>query len=133
MIFNLSYSEFISINNNILKEFDAIIYESLDIMIQLIMQIEKEIIIFKHDLKFIFRYIFINSLDYWLLIFKWNDKYYIDIFLSFELRTTSRLFNLFAKVLYWVFEFLYKWKVTHYLNNFLFIFLSRTNINDSFI
>ena len=64
MIFDLSYSEFISINDNIFKEFDAIIYESLDITIQLITQIEKEIIMLKHDLKSIFRYIFINSLDY---------------------------------------------------------------------
>ena len=64
MIFNLLYSKFKSINNNIFKEFDVIIYKFLDIMIQLITQIGKEIIIFKYNLKFIFRYIFINSLDY---------------------------------------------------------------------
>ena len=64
MIFDLSYLEFISINDDILKEFDAIIYESLDIMIQLIAQIEKEVIMLKHDLKSIFRYILISSLDY---------------------------------------------------------------------
>ena len=133
MIFDLSYSKFVSINNDIFKEFNAIIYESLDIAIQLIAQIGKEVIMLKRDLKFIFRYILINSLDYWLLIFKWNDKYYINIFLSFGLCMTFRLFNLFMKVLYWIFEFLYKWKVTHYLNDFLFIFPSKTNTNDSFI
>jgi len=64
MIFDLSYSKFVSINNDIFKEFNAIIYESLDIAIQLIAQIGKEVIMLKRDLKFIFRYILINSLDY---------------------------------------------------------------------
>ena len=64
MIFDLSYSKFKSINNDIFKEFDIIIYEFLDIMIQLIAQIEKEIIMLKYNLKFVFQYILINPFDY---------------------------------------------------------------------
>ena len=64
MIFDLSYPEFVSVNDNIPKEFDAIIYESLDIMIQLIAQTGKRVIMLKRDLKSIFRHISISPLDY---------------------------------------------------------------------
>src|SRR5947207_13686529 len=83
----------------------------------------------KHDLKSTFQHIPNSPLNYWLLIFKCNGKYDIDMFLPFRLRTAPRLFNLFVEALHWVFEFLYKWKVTHYLDDFLFIFPPGTNMD----
>ena len=92
-------------------------------IIQLIAQVEKDIVMMKWDLKSTFRHISINSYDYWLFIFEWNDKFYIDMFLSFELWMILWIFNLFFEVLHWVFEILLGWNLTYYLNDFLFIFL----------
>ena len=94
----------------------------MEIVIRLIVQVGKDIIIMKQDLKSAFHYILINSYDYWLFIFEWNDKFYINIFLSFELWMISWIFNLFSKALHWIFEILLDWNLIYYLNNFLFIF-----------
>ena len=52
----------------------------------------------------------------------------MDIFLSFDLYTTPRIFNLFAEALHWIFEILHEWNVIYYLDDFLFIFSSNTDI-----
>ena len=48
----------------------------------------------------------------------------MNIFLSFDLCIAPRIFNLFAEALYWIFEIFEEWNVTHYLDDFLFIFSS---------
>src|SRR5438552_17471280 len=50
------------------------------------------------------------------------------MFLPFGLRTAPRIFNLFEEALHWIFEELVKWKVTHYLDDFLFVFLPGTDV-----
>ena len=50
------------------------------------------------------------------------------MFLPFGLRTAPRIFNLFAEALHWVFETLNEWNVTHYLDDFLFVFPSGTDL-----
>ena len=50
------------------------------------------------------------------------------MFLPFGLRTAPRIFNLFAEVLHWNFETLHEWNVTHYLDDFLFMFPPNTDI-----
>ena len=101
-------------------------------MIQLITQIDKSAMLTKRDLKAAFHHISVHSYNYWLLVFEWNEQYFMNMFLFFELRTAPRIFNLFAETLHWVFEMLYKWNVTHYLDDFLFIFLSHTDISSIF-
>src|SRR5579859_1862347 len=82
----------------------------------------------KRDLKAAFRHIPISPCDYWLLLFEWQGRYYVDMFLRFGLRTAARIFNLFAEALHWVFETLNEWNVTHYLDDFLFVFPPGTDI-----
>jgi len=86
-------------------------------------------IMMKWDLKSIFRYISINSCDHWLFIFEWLDKYYINLFLLFDFRMISCIFNLFFEILHWIFEILFHWNLTHYLNDFLFIFKSQIDLS----
>ena len=83
----------------------------------------------KRDLKAAFRHIPINPCDYWLLLFEWNGQFFVDMFLPFGLRTAPRIFNLFAEALHWIFETLYEWNVTHYLDDFLFVFPPHTDIS----
>jgi hypothetical protein len=127
-IFDLSFPESHSVNDGIPKEFGAIAYESLGKAISLIAKAGPGAILMKRDLKSAFRHIPVSPLDYWLLIFAWNAVFYIDMFLPFGLRTAPRIFNLFAEALHWVFEEVSKWIVTHYLDDFLFIFPPDTEI-----
>src|SRR5436305_15344989 len=50
------------------------------------------------------------------------------MFPPFGLRTSPRIFNLFAEALHWVLDTLHEWNVTHYLDNFLFVFPPGTDI-----
>jgi hypothetical protein len=74
----------------------------------------------KRDLKAAFQHIPINPCDYWLLLFEREGRFFVDVFLPFGLCTALWIFNLFAEALHWVFETLYKWNSTHYLDDFLF-------------
>ena len=133
MIFNLFFPSNHFINNNILKKYDSLVYKTFKNTIQLIIQVNKEIIIIKQDLKFAFYHISINSYNYWFLLFKWNGKFYVNIFLLFDLRIASRIFNLFTKVLHWIFNIFHEWNVTHYLDDFLFIFSFDINLSSYFL
>ena len=127
-IFDLSCPEFFSVNDGILKEYGTISYESLKTAIQLVAQAGKGAVMMKRDLKSAFRHIPVSPHDYWLLIFEWNGKFYVDMFLPFGLRMAPRIFNLFSEALHWVFETLLGWNLTHDLDDFLFVFPPGTDI-----
>ena len=86
-ISDLSCPEFFLVNDGILKEYGTISYESLETAIQLVAQAGKGAVMMKRDLKSAFRHIPVSPHDYWLLIFEWNGKFYVNMFLSFGLRT----------------------------------------------
>jgi hypothetical protein len=84
----------------------------------------------KRDLKSAFRHVPISPHDYWLLIFEWDGSFYIDMFLPFGLRTAPRIFNMFSEALHWIFETLFQWDLTHYLDDFLFVFAPGTDLSE---
>ena len=127
VIFDLSSPEGLSVNDGIPKEYGTIAYETLQDAIRLVAQAGKGAILMKRDLKSAFRHIPINPCDHWLLLFEWQGKFYVDMFLPFGLRTAPRIFNFFAEALHWVFETLNEWNVTHYLDDFLFVFPPSTD------
>jgi len=51
-------------------------------------------------LKDAFRNIPVSPFDYWLLLFEWLGKFYVDVALPFGLSTAPFLFNLFAEGLH---------------------------------
>ena len=128
-IFDLSSPEGSSVNDGIPKDFGSLVYETINDAIRLVAQAGKNAILIKRDLKSAFRHVPINPCDYWLLIFEWQGCFYVDMFLPFGLRTAPRIFNLFAEALHWIFETLYEWNVTHYLDDFLFVFPAGTDID----
>ncbi len=83
----------------------------------------------KQDLKSMFCHIPIDPCDYWLLLFKWDGKFYMDMFLPFGLHTAPWIFNLFTEALHWIFDTLHEWNVTHYLDDFLFVFPPNTDLS----
>jgi hypothetical protein len=128
IIFDLSSPEGSSVKDGIPKEYGTITYESLNDAIRLVAQAGHGAVMMKRDLKAAFCHVPINPCDYWLLMFEWDGKFYVDMFLPFGLRTAPRIFNLFAEALHWVFETLFKWNCTHYLDDFLLVFPPGTDI-----
>jgi len=128
MIFDLSSPEGSSVNDSIPKEYGTIIYETLNDAIRLVAQAGKGAVMMKRDLKSAFRHVPISPCDYWLLLFEWEGKFYVDMFLPFGLHTAPRIFNYFAEALHWVLETLKEWNVTHYLDDFLIVFPANTDI-----
>jgi hypothetical protein len=129
VIFDLSSPDQRSVNDGIPPQYGSIVYESLQVAIQLVANAGRGAVIMKRDLKSAFRHVPVSPSDHWLLIFEWQGKYYFDIFLPFGLRTAPRIFNLFSEALHWVFETTFRWNLTHYLDDFLFVFPPGTDIS----
>lgn len=122
LIFDLSCPEGRSVNDGIPKEYGAISYEALQWALDLVANIGPGAVMIKRDLKSAFRGIWVSFDDHWCLIFEWNGKYYVDMFLPFGLRTSPRIFNLFAEAIHWVLEQRHGWAVSHYLDDFFAAF-----------
>ena len=129
LIFDLSSPEHRSVNDGIPPRYGSIVYETLQDAIRLVARAGRGAVMMKRDLKSAFRHIPVSSSDHWLLIFEWQGKYYVDMFLPFGLRTAPRIFNLFSEALHWVFETLHGWNLTHYLDDFLFVFPPGTDVS----
>src|SRR5579859_7062876 len=71
----------------------------------------------KRDPKDAFRKIQISLHDYWLFLFEWEGKLYVDIFLPFGLRIVPFIFNLFGEGLHWILESFGR-HLVHYLDDF---------------
>ena len=130
MIFDLSCPQGHSVNDGIPKEFSALDYESFQHALHLVAQAGPNSLLLKKDLKTAFRCVGISPLDWYLFIFCWHGKYYVDMFLPFGLRTSPRIYNLFAEGIHWTLEHSFNWIVSHYVDDFLGIFAPGTNLSE---
>jgi len=96
-------------------------YQTIDDAIQLIQKHGHRAILRKRDIKDAFRKIPVSPFDYWLFIFEWKRKLYIDLFLPFGLRTAPFIFNLFSEGLHWISDWVFGRDLVHYLDDFLFV------------
>jgi hypothetical protein len=131
VIFDLSCPEGRSVNDGIPKEYGTIEYEPLSRALQLVANAGQGAVMIKRDLESAFRHIPASPADYWCLIFEWEGKYYVDMFLPFGLRTSPRIFNLYSEAIHWVLESLYDWAITHYLDDFLAVFAPQTDVTEA--
>jgi len=76
----------------------------------------------KLDLKDAYRHIPIHSMDWNLLGFQWEGKYYYPAILMFSGKSMPYIFNLFMEVLHWIIECHLPTSLCHYLDDFLQIF-----------
>ena len=118
-IFDLSYPAGTSVNDGINPIFGELQYKTFDAALQEIAKLGRGTLMLKRDLKSAFRHIPVCTEDYCFLIFEWNRKYYIDLFLPFGLRTAPFIFNLFVEALHWILQRKYAWILHHYLDDFI--------------
>jgi hypothetical protein len=128
MIFDLSCPHGQSVNDGIPRKFSTLRYESFQHALQLVAQAGPKCLLLKKDLKTAFRQVGISPLDWHLFIFSWHGKYYIDMFLAFGLRTSPRIYNLFAEGIHWTLDRSFNWTLSHYVDDFLGIFPAGTNL-----
>ena len=82
----------------------------------------------KKDLAKTFRHMSMIEIDWWLLSFFWEDDYYYDRFLLFDLRISFYIFDLLVKALHWILLIVFHWVIIlHYLDDFFAILLSRVD------
>ena len=82
----------------------------------------------KRDLKDAFRHIPVATSDQWLLGFYCDDRYWMERYLPFGLRTAPFLFDLFAKALNWILIAVLWWAtILHYLDDFFAILPPHAN------
>ncbi len=121
-IHHLSYSKEKSVNCFISENWESIEYFIFDQTIIALSDVDRNAVLIKRDLINVFCHVSIATSNHWLLDFFWRDKYWIDRFLLFNLRTSSYLFDLFAKDLCWMLIVTLQWdSIIHYLNDFLVI------------
>lgn len=129
-IFDLSCPSNNSVNDYIAPASGSLQYDTFDTAMAIIRKLGKRTRMMKRDLKAAFRHIPVASEDHWLLIFEWNGKYYMDIFLPFGLRTAPFIFNMFSEALNWILQRKYSWTLTHYLDDFLAFFPAGTDLSN---
>jgi Reverse transcriptase (RNA-dependent DNA polymerase) len=122
MIFDLSCPHGASVNDHIPARYGTLDYESFQHALKLVASAGPHSVLLKKDLKAAFRHIPTSPHDYWLFVFYWKGKHYVDMFLPFGLRTAPHHFNLFAEGLHWIFVHEYGWSLTHYLDDMLSAF-----------
>ena len=120
-IHDLSCPRGLSVNDGIPQHFGSLKYQTIDDAITIIAAHGRGVRLHKRDLKDAFRKIPVSPFDYWLLLFEWLGKFYVDIALPFGLSTAPFLFNLFAEGLHWILEHTYSQSLVHYLDDFLLI------------
>lgn len=85
-------------------------------------------LLLKKDLKSAFRQVRISPFDWYLFLFRWRGKYYIDTHLPFGFRTSPRIYNLFAEAIHWVLQHSFSWSISHYVDDFLGVFPPSTDL-----
>ena len=102
-IHDLFYSKVVKsifVNAHISKTWDALKYTTFDETLKTLAKQNEKATLIKRDLFDAFKHILVAKSNWWLLRFFWDDHYYIDRFLSFELRIAFFLFDLITKALH---------------------------------
>jgi hypothetical protein len=121
-IHHLSYPPGSSVNDFIPAEFSSIKYIKIQDVYQSVLHAGQGCLIIKRDIRDAFRNVPIATWTQWLLGFQWEDEFYKETCLSFGLATAPFLFNLFAEAFHWILESWLHIYLSHYLDDFIFIF-----------
>jgi len=118
-IYHLSYPEGDSINDHIPKDLYSLQYVRVDNAITILRSLGPGSFMAETDLKSAFRLMPIHPGDWNLLGIYWQSQHYIDLCLSFGLRTAPFLFNQISDALEWILKHNYGvHHVIHILDDF---------------
>lgn len=117
-IHDLSHPHGFSVNSGI--EDGTVKYARFDDAVSMVRKLGRGCWLWKTDLANAFRHVPIHRDDVPLLGFVFAGLFFFDLFLPFGLRSSPRLFEVFATALQWILQhhFGFRW-VVHYLDDFL--------------
>ena len=96
--------------------------QSFDDAAAAVRRLGKGCYLIKLDVKQAYKQIAVRPEDWHLLGFKWLDEYYHECVLPFGLKSSCRLWDMFAEALHYFFEkHLHIDVVVHYVDDFLFV------------
>ncbi len=122
--YHLFFSPGFSINDRISTNTVYLSDNTLDSLLQKVVEVGRHFIIIKYDIKNVICHIFMTLHIYWHLGFYWRVWFYIENCPFFELSTLSFIFNLFAEPFHWILQSFLGWNLEHYLVNFVTGFLA---------
>lgn len=99
-IHHLSYLKEKPVNCNILKNWNSIEYFIFDQTIIALYDIDRNAMLIKRDLVNIFHHVLVITLNHWLFKFSWEDEYWIDCFLLFNLQKHHRIYLIFSSKIF---------------------------------
>ena len=129
LILDLSFPFGHSVNDGINKEDFTVTYSKVSDAIALIVKARRGALMGKVDINSAYRIIPVHPSDRHLLGMFWRDCYYIDLTLSFGLRSAPAIFNTVADSFHWC--AVNNWNVPdllHYLDDYFTLGPSNSNI-----
>ena len=121
VIHNLSFPFYGDSVNTGIREVKMSI-DSFDKAVEAVVELGRGCLLIKLDVEAAYKQIAVRPEDWHLLGFKWLDKYYYERVLPFGLRSSCRLWDVFAAALHYMFErHLGIEVVIHYVDDFLFV------------
>ncbi|XP_061196003.1 uncharacterized protein LOC133204281 [Saccostrea echinata] len=121
LIHHLLYPESASINDFIDTEQSSVTYSTIDDAAAIIAKLGRGAFLAKSDIKSAFRLLPVNSTDFDLLGYHFNDGFYYDKILPFGCKISFAIWDRFAGFLHWLIQDCSKnASILHYLDDFLF-------------
>jgi hypothetical protein len=121
-IHHLSWPHDSSVNDGIPDAQASIVYDRFQAAVKDLVISGHGSLMIKSDLELAFHHIPIQAEDQPLLGFKWEGKFYYELFLMFGLWSAPYIFNLFSEALHWILAHYLPAFIHHYLDGFLKIF-----------
>ena len=119
LIIDLSHPKTHSVNDGIPKGLCGLSYITIDDAIHKILQLGRNTLLAKIDIKSAFRLLPVHPADRHLLGMEWRKFIYLDTCLPFGLRSAPKLFNILADLLAWIVSQKGVSICLHYLDDFL--------------
>ena len=120
MIVDLSHPHGRSVNDGIDSELCSLQYASVDDAVRFLLTLGQGSSLIKVDLKSAYRIVPVHPRDRHLLGIQWEGKVYVDMALSFGLRSAPLLFTAVADAIGWALTEAGVPLLLHYLDDFLF-------------
>lgn len=121
MIHHLSYPKGDSVNDYIDPELCTVQYTSFDEAVQMVQKLGTNCYLGKADIKSAFRLLPVSPIDFKLLGFQFEDKFYFDKCMPFGCSISNSTFEIFSTFLeYCVRGYITMGDLLHYLDDFLF-------------
>jgi hypothetical protein len=126
-IHDLSFPHGSSVNDSIPRHYGTLKYDTFGNALRSIAKLGKGTIMVKRDIESAFKNISTSPYCWWLTIFEYEGRWYVDLRLPFGCRTSPFIFNLFSEGIHWALEKV-GWTLHHVLDDFLGLFPRGTDV-----